>query len=117
VGGSFGTVAPAPNLVHGFATFATDSAVPVLPSLDVNGRVRAVVALPGGGWLIGGEFTQVNGQARSRLARLLADGTLDPAFTVSMNGTVWTMAVSGVRVFVGGSFTTVNGSPRLRMAA
>ncbi|MCC7180538.1 MAG: hypothetical protein IT177_19320 [Acidobacteria bacterium] len=117
VGGSFGTVAPAPNLVHGFATFATDSAVPVLPSLDVNGRVRAVVALPGGGWLIGGEFTQVNGQARSRIARLLADGTVDSGFSVSMNGTVWAMAASGTRVFLGGSFTTVNGSPRLRMAA
>ena len=29
VGGSFGTVAPSPNLVYGFAAFATDSAVPV----------------------------------------------------------------------------------------
>lgn len=117
VGGSFGTVAPAPNLVYGFATFATDSAVPVLPRLDVNGRVRAVAAMPGGGWLLGGEFTQVNGQTRHRLARLLPDGTLDPAFSVSLNGTVWALAVSGSRVFVGGSFTTASASPRLRLAA
>src|SRR5690606_33549024 len=64
VGGSFDAVSPAGNLVYGFAAFSTDSAVPVLPRLDMNGRVRAVVAHPGGGWVIAGEFTHVNGSTR-----------------------------------------------------
>lgn len=117
VGGSFETVAPSPNLVFGFAAFATDSAVPVLPRLDVNNRVRAVVALPGGGWLIGGEFTSVNGVTRQRLARLLPDGTLDTSFSMNANGTVWAMAVAGGKVYVGGSFTTLGGTSRVRLAA
>jgi hypothetical protein len=117
VGGSFATVAPSQNQVFGSAAFAADSAVPVLPPLDVNGRVRTAVALPGGGWLIGGQFTQVNGLARTRLARLLPSGAVDPTFTGSANGTVWTMLVTGSRVYLGGEFSQVNGSSRARLAA
>ncbi|MGE4225915.1 MAG: hypothetical protein AB7I23_21420 [Vicinamibacterales bacterium] len=117
LGGSFGSVAPAGNRVHGFATFAADAAVPVLPRLTVNGRVRAVVALPGGGWIIGGEFSQVNGTARSRLARLLADGSLDTAFSVAANDVVWALAVHGTRVYLGGEFTSLGGSARNGLAA
>lgn len=117
VGGSFNSVAPSANLVFNFATFATDSAVPVLPRLDLNGRVRAVVEAPGGGWILGGEFTRVNGVVRQRLARLLADGTLDPTFNASADDTVWALAVSGTRVFAGGEFTSMNGTSRNRLVA
>lgn len=117
VGGSFATVAPAANQVLGFATFATDSAMPVLPALDINGRVRAVVALPGGGWLLGGEFTQADGQTHTRLVRLLATGAVDPTFTGSANGTVWAMTVAGGKVYLGGAFSQVNSTSRQRLAA
>lgn len=117
VGGSFATVAPASNQVFGVAAFATDSAMPVLPPIDVNGRVRAVVALPGGGWLLGGEFTQAEGQTHRRLVRLLATGAVDPTFTGSTNGTVWTMAVAGGKIYLGGAFSQVNGTERQRLAA
>ncbi|HUU33790.1 MAG TPA: delta-60 repeat domain-containing protein, partial [Vicinamibacterales bacterium] len=108
VGGSFGSVAPSSNLVYGFAAFSTSSATPVLPGLNINDRVRAVVALPGGGWLIGGDFSRINGDTHNRLARLLPDGTLDPSFTSSANGTVRALAVSAGKVYVGGSFGSVN---------
>lgn len=118
LGGSFDSVAPAANLVRGFATFAADAAVPVLPRLDINGRVRAVVALPAGGWLIGGEFSQVNGQPRDRLARLAADGSFDPSFVVSVfGGHVLALAVQGNTVYVGGDFATVSAVPREGLAA
>ncbi len=115
VGGSFNSVAPSPNLVFGFAAFSASSATPVLPRLDLNGRVRAVVALPGGGWLVGGEFTQVNGAARTRLVKLLADGTVDVAFTGSASSTVRALAVSGATVYVGGDFTMFNSTSRERL--
>lgn len=117
VGGSFGSVAPTANLVFGFAAFSFDSATPVLPRLDINGRVRAVVALPGGGWLVGGEFSQVNGSSRGRLVKLLADGSVDAAFTATANGAVRALVVSGNRVFVGGDFTTVSSTSRDRLVA
>lgn len=117
VGGSFGTVAPSENQVFGLAAFAVDSAIPILPRLDVNGRVRAAVALPGGGWLLGGEFTQVEGETHTRLVRLRANGLVDHTFTGSASGTVWTMAVAGSKVYLGGEFTEVNGIDRLRLAA
>jgi hypothetical protein len=117
VGGSFATVSPSANLVYNFATFSTDSAVPVLPRLEVNGRVRAVVALPGGGWIIGGEFTRIGETARGRLARLLPDGSVDSSFTASANGTVWALAVLGSKVYLGGEFTRVDDVERNRLAA
>jgi hypothetical protein len=118
LGGSFDSVAPAANKVPGFAVFSADSAMPVLPGLDINGRVRAVVALPAGGWIIGGEFSQVNGQARSRLARIAADGTLAPAFAPQVGGgNVLALAALGGTVYVGGDFLTVSASMREGLAA
>ena len=117
VGGSFGSLAPSENLVFNIAAFSTASARPVLPRLEVNGRVRAVVAAPGGGWILGGEFTQVNGLVRQRLARLRADGTVDTAFSAAANDTVWALAVSGATIFAGGEFSTVNGTARDRLVA
>ena len=115
--GSFRTVSPSANLVFRSATFSTTAAVAVLPRLDLNGALRAVVALPAGGWMIGGEFTQVNGSARNRLARLAADGTLDSTFDVSVDGTVRALAVSGTTVYLGGDFGTAGGQTRQRLAA
>src|SRR5688572_7199622 len=94
VGGSFRMVSPSANLVLRSATFSTTAAVAVLPRLDLNGTLRAVVALPGGGWMIGGDFTQVNGSPRNHLARLAADGTLDSDFDIYVNDTVRALAVS-----------------------
>lgn len=74
--------------------------------------VRAIIRLSDGSMLVGGSFTNVtvNGvaQTRGRIARFLADGTLDPAFTVSFNNTVTSLAQdSSGRIFVGGNFTSV----------
>jgi len=67
---------------------------------------------------IGGAFTAVNGQPRGNLAAVRADGSLDPSWTPSTDGTVYALAASadGSRVFVGGSFTTIDGQAR-RLAA
>lgn len=117
VGGSFNSVAPSTNLVFNVAAFSVDSAAPVLPRLDINGRVRAVVALAGGGWILGGEFTLVDGVIKNRLVKLRADGSVDPAFSASVNGTVWTLLSSGSRVFVGGAFSSVNNTSVQRLVA
>ncbi|QQR85982.1 MAG: T9SS type A sorting domain-containing protein [Flavobacteriales bacterium] len=69
-----------------------------------------------GGWFIGGTFTQVNGVTRVGVARINADGTLNP-WTATSNGNVLALHFDGSTLYMGGSFTTVGGQPRRLVAA
>ena len=64
--------------------------------------------------LIVGYFTGVNGTARTGIARLQADGTLDATFDPTFSGSNLYAAVQQAdgKVMVGGSFTGVNGFNR-----
>lgn len=80
-------------------------------SIDAN--VYATVALPDGKVLIGGNFTQVNGQARNRLARLNGNGSLDTTFTyiTGADNKVFALALQpDGRIVVGGDFWSLNGA-------
>ncbi len=46
-----------------------------------NGYINRSILLPDGKLLIAGTFTRYNGQAVNRIARLNADGSLDPSFS------------------------------------
>jgi uncharacterized delta-60 repeat protein len=50
------------------------------PGVGPNGAVRALVTEADGSVIIGGEFTAYKAVNRSRVARLLPNGDLDPAF-------------------------------------
>ncbi|MBX3734719.1 MAG: hypothetical protein KF791_19255 [Verrucomicrobiae bacterium] len=52
----------------------------LLPVAAPNGTVIALRALPSGGVLLAGDFTQVGGVRRTGLARLRADGSLSAEF-------------------------------------
>lgn len=78
-----------------------------------NGEVHAVCLLPDGSYVIGGGFQTMsmnNGSTfpnRSRLARVLADGTLDANFPTA-GGTVYCVELdSAGKIFIGGGFTSV----------
>ncbi|HEX4922373.1 MAG TPA: delta-60 repeat domain-containing protein [Candidatus Bathyarchaeia archaeon] len=85
-------------------TRAFDSTVfSIVPAGDGSGDVY-----------VGGDFTSYNGIAVTRLVRLNADGTVDPAFAtrVGFNGIVRSIAWVGDGsgdVYVGGDFTSYNG--------
>jgi uncharacterized delta-60 repeat protein len=70
--------------------------------------------------LIGGAFTSVNGTARSRLARLNADGSLDTSFNAGfgVENLIYDVAVQADgKIIVGGSFTVaVGNNVRLHVA-
>ena len=83
---------------------------PIQPKPD--GAVHAILRLADGSMLIGGDFTNITvhggSYKRGRIARFLADGTLDPAFAPTFNNTINALAQDSTgRVFVGGDFTSV----------
>jgi uncharacterized delta-60 repeat protein len=88
---------PAANVLD--STFA--------PFFASRAAVRGILPLAGGKVLIYGDITTANGQARSRVAILNADGSLDPGFQYSSDLTddyIYTMiAVSGGKFLVGGN--------------
>lgn len=75
-----------------------------------GGLVYQATPLDKGRILIGGSFTHVGGVARSGLARLHADGSLDTSFVPPvLNGAVTAfVALPDERVAVAGDFTQVN---------
>ena len=85
----------------------------------VNGEVLAVAIQSDGKIIIGGRFSAVNGIARSNLARLNADGTLDRTFAEpqGVNGQVSAVAIqpSG-GIIVGGTFTQAGQTEALNLA-
>src|SRR5882672_5053252 len=54
-----------------------------------DGKVYSIVVQDDGKIIVGGEFTQIAGQARSNLARLKIDGQLDTSFPEGTDGTVY----------------------------
>ena len=83
----------------------------------VGDQVFATAVQPDGKILIGGFFSSVFGVARSHIARLNTDGTLDTGFNPSANGLVLSIAVQvDGKILVGGSFTSIGGQSRNRVA-
>ncbi len=94
---------------------------PTYAPVVTGGAVNAMVLQPDDRLLIAGAFTAVNGSSsRSRLARLFADGSLDPTFFnsgVGVSATAWCLALQpDRRILIGGDFTLVNGAKRTKVA-
>ncbi|MBK6873794.1 MAG: hypothetical protein IPG94_21120 [Kineosporiaceae bacterium] len=87
------------------------------PSLNAQGL--AIAASPDGQRIyVGGDFTQVNGKVRNRLAVFsAATGALLTDFQPGVNGTVRALQTIGDVVYAGGLFTSTGGNPRYRLAA
>jgi hypothetical protein len=111
-GGDFTYVGP--DEPYG-AILDSATGMPDLNFLDINTTVWASLPDGSGGWYIGGDFSQIKGQSRNRLARINADGTLHP-WNPDVDGTVRAIARIGNTIFVGGYFTTVGGQSRINLA-
>jgi len=98
----------------------TGALLPFNPSPDY--MVTSIV--PDGNTLIlGGDFTEVDGASRRRIARVGAGtGNVSSWYpgsgaTGGFNSTVWSIARSGNTLYVGGNFSEAAGTPRGRGAA
>jgi uncharacterized delta-60 repeat protein len=69
-------------------TFKPDFQMPADPNFGTNtiASIQAVLSAADGRLIVAGDFTSVNGTSRSYIARLNADGTLDPSFKAQLSG-------------------------------
>jgi uncharacterized delta-60 repeat protein len=117
IGGAFTTVIGQPyGLVarlNANGTLDTSFADPGV-SGGFDGTVNALAVQADGRIVIGGDFYAVGGQARSGMARLNADGSLDASFAdPGANSQVNALAVlADGKTLVAGDFTTIGGQGR-----
>ena len=70
--------------------------VSTVPASTVSATGKAVydmVVLPSGRTILGGNFTALGAFARSNLGAVLADGTADPTFAPTTDGTVYALSL------------------------
>lgn len=68
--------------------------------------------------IVGGEFTNFNGEPANYIARLNPDGTIDETFNVGsgFDGWVWATEIQpDGKILIGGNFSSYNGMPRSRI--
>lgn len=82
-----------------------------------SGFVLAMATQSDGRIVVGGTFITVNGTARSRIARLNSDGSLDNTFTTAVSDQVFAVTLqSDGKILIGGRFDQVSGVTRNQIA-
>jgi len=92
-------------------TFSTDA--------QTDGPVNSVALQSDGGIMMAGDFSQVSHVPRTRIARLMTNGVLDPTFNPAAgpNGSVRTMALQrDGKILIGGFFSQVDNTNRNSIA-
>ncbi len=104
LGGNFTYIGP--DEPYG-AAINTSTGTPDFTYLNPNGTVNAAISDGMGGWYIGGDFTQVGGQPRSRIAQLNSSGQLT-AFGANQgfNGSVNSLVLNNGTLYAGGFFNS-----------
>lgn len=101
-----------------FCPLPSIHAEPVSPR-NANGSITKAVPQADGKVIIAGPFSYIGTAERAGIARLQADGSLDPTFDagIGANGAINLLALqSDGKVLIAGSFTSVAGTARPRIA-
>jgi uncharacterized delta-60 repeat protein len=106
---------------HGLARLNADGSLDLLwdPKLNVGASVQAILPQPGGGFLIGGSFTNINGLGRTNVARLNADGSPDASFNAGAGPNYEVMLMAAApdgEILIAGFFDNVAGLGRTNLA-
>jgi len=119
IGGTISTVggAPAGRLVRLNADGTVDASFP--QGTGFNALVLAIHIMDDGRILVGGGFTEFDGQPKQRIVRLMPDGTLDPSFNANASASDQVRGIvedAQGRFILTGNFFQVNGVSRGRVA-
>jgi uncharacterized delta-60 repeat protein/uncharacterized repeat protein (TIGR01451 family) len=119
IGGAFNSINRTPR--NGIARLNPDGSLDTtfFPGQGANGTVWAISLQSSNSVIAAGEFTTFNGLTRHFIARVLADGSLDPLLDpgVGPDGPIYAMAVqANGRILIGGAFSSVSGVPRAHIA-
>ena len=112
IGGGFTTLNGGALTRNYIARLNADGSVDLTFDPDADGDVLAQAVQSDGKILIGGNFTTLNGGAitRNHIARLNADGSVDPAFDPNADGAIEAVALQpDGRILIGGAYSTLNG--------
>ncbi len=91
---------------------------------STNGHVNYSLSDGSGGYYIAGQFTKVGGIAKTSVAHILSNGTVDVAFTANADygaanapADVYALASDGTNLYLGGDFARINNTTRAYMAS
>ncbi len=117
VGGSFSNIAGAPRKY--IARLNPDGSIDAAFNPGADGFVEAIAVQPDGRIVAGGRFTHLGGGAtvaRGYIARLNANGSVDPSFTPNADNVVFALALQADgKILAGGQFSMLGGMPRNRI--
>lgn len=121
LGGSFTSVNGSTHLRLARVLGEDGSDDPTFNAQVNDGTVLCMAIQEDDGILLGGTFSSVNSQSRSRLARVTFEGEMDPSFRtfspVITGSEVRSIAVQANGMFyIGGTFSQVNGQTRSNVA-
>jgi uncharacterized delta-60 repeat protein len=100
--------------------FRPNFQVPANPDLGTNttGRIQAVLTQADGRLIVAGDFSSVNGIARSYIARLNPDGSLDPSFKADLlrpfDGTLTILSDGSILVLSADDFVEFDGDGQVK---
>lgn len=106
---------PAGRLVRLTETGALDPGFRALGGAGADDAILAIVVRADGTLWVAGKFVNLDGLPRNRVARLRADGSVDPSFDPAPGPNDWVMAIAergDGGLVLGGVFTEVMGVPR-----
>ncbi len=119
-GGRFNTTTGAASAGYAMMNGTTGAALPAFAgTITSDGIVFSMIPAPGGGMIIGGLFDSVGGAARTSVARLNSNGSLDTNFNVPIVGyqrAVYDMKLDGSTLYFCGDFTSAGGAPTQHIA-
>jgi uncharacterized delta-60 repeat protein len=89
-------------------------------AFTANAGIGTLLTLPSGDILVGGGIITLSGVTRNGLMRLNKDGTVDPSFSIQLNGFntgIGSIALtSDNKLYIAGSFSQINGINRYNIA-